>query len=170
MTMRWFPRGSQGVQGDQGIQGIQGPQGDQGIQGIQGIQGPQGEKGDTGEPGAAYADSGDKASNDYVIGNFTCNWSWQDLDVSSKVPADAASRLMHFYCAVEAGAVGAAIQFREKGNSNAYNIVSCPAMDTSLAWSYSDCWIMLDASRVIQYRASADLSAIYFTIRGWDTE
>lgn len=39
--------------------------------------------------GLKFIDAGDKAGHDFTVGDFTGDSSWHDLDLSSKVPANA---------------------------------------------------------------------------------
>lgn len=121
----------------------------------------------SGGSGQTYVDRGDPSSFDFTVSSLTTDNTWNDLDLSSIVAADGASNLVHLLVAVQDGSTNVGIQFRENGNSNGLNVSIC-WINTSGQDHYFDVLVLMDASRIIEYKASnTTFTTINIAVRGW---
>jgi hypothetical protein len=112
-------------------------------------------------------DRGDPAAWDKQVGDFVTDGTWNDLDLSSVVPADGAERLVLLHVELEDDAAGSAFSVREKGNANALNVTSV-ATQVANVLTTADLWVLADASRVVQYMGSnVAFTKIDVCVRGW---
>ena len=112
-----------------------------------------------------YVDRGDPSSDDFAVGDFTTDFTWRDLDLSSIVPAGAASVYLHL--TLQDGAAGSLMQFRKNGQTNSFNLVTALTQVVDL-FIASTAVIKLDAGRIIEYRASnTTFDIINVVVLGW---
>ena len=115
--------------------------------------------------GNSYVDRGDPAAADFAVGDFTTDASWNDLDLSSIVPAGAVA--VHLYVVINDNAAGSAMLFRKNGNSNAFNIGRVATHVTGITES-GDVITTLDSNRVIEYwGTNVAFVSIDVTVKGW---
>ena len=114
---------------------------------------------------ADYVDRGDPAAYDFTKNDFTTDGTWQDLDLSTIVPAGA--KAVHVLVVQSDDAAFSTFYMREKGNSNTYNkdALVTQVANVSIAASFL---VTCDADRTVQYQA-ANLSwtALSMVVRGW---
>ena len=154
--------------------GGKGPRGDTGATGAKGDTGNTGAKGDTGDTGAqgdagnfTYTDHGDVDALDFVVGDFTLDATWRDLDLSSIV--GAAQRLVLMRVSIIVTAAAKAISFKTKGNSNNYNLASVYNQVADVQY-VADVWVLTDANGVVQYNGmTATWTSLNVLVRGWGT-
>jgi hypothetical protein len=117
--------------------------------------------------GESYADRGDPSAVDFSIGSgLTADSTWRTLDLSSIVPAAAASKLVHLRCRILDNAAESLMQLRKLGNSNAVNAASCVTAISGDS-AYFDGWVMLDADRKVQYNIDSGMGEAEVTVAGW---
>ena len=110
-------------------------------------------------------DRGDPSAADYTLGDFTTDFTWNDLDLSGIVPAGATFVVISGN--INDNAVGSSLQFRKNGNSNNFNSGS---VRTQVASATIDFRLIIacDSNRVIEYRASnLTFTTINVTVVGW---
>lgn len=117
-----------------------------------------------------YVDRGDPAAPDFLVGAFTTDGLWHDIDLSAIVPPEAANHLVHIGVDAFTAVAGSSMRLAKTGNVNDWN--SAGDAYTGVSPSYAlDCWVMLDANRKIRYMFSNVAWAfINLTIRGWWTD
>jgi hypothetical protein len=107
----------------------------------------------------------DPSSDDFSVGNFTADGQWHDLDLSSIV--GVGRRLVLLCCVLSDDQISMAMQFRTKGNSNAYNVGMFNNQIANAA-AYGNVIVLTDTSGVIQYYLTSNTyTAIYVRVRGW---
>jgi len=117
-----------------------------------------------------YVDRGDPAAVDFTQATLTTDAGWHDLNLSSIVPAEGASHLVHLNLALKDDVPGSLFMFRKKGNTNAVNVVSA-FVQADGVYKSVDVWVMCDSSRVIEYVGSdTSFSVIEITVLGWWTD
>lgn len=159
----FLSRGPRGADGDAGAQGEQGVQGDAGTQGEQGVQGEQGIQGEAGD--FNYTDHGDVAAYDKTLGDFVCNSTWYELDLSGIV--GAANRLVLISLQIEADSPGKEFGLRTNGYSNNFNRTILRTQVADVLFR-GDVWVYTDASGKLQYIAvTANWTTINLAVRGW---
>ena len=116
---------------------------------------------------AMYVDRGDPAALDFVIGDFTKDAAWHDLNLSAIIPATAAAVLINID--YDNNAANQHITLRKKGNSNNFNHFK---VHTRVAAQNDHALAIVspDANRVIEYSvANAGWNTLGMTVRGWWT-
>ena len=117
-----------------------------------------------------YVDRGDPAAYDFDQTVLVTDGAWHDLNLSSIVPAEGASHLVHLCFNIVDDSAGKYIQFREKGNSNAYNVLDLINQVANFPIIY-DGFVLMDSSRVIEYRCSNTVfTTLGIVVRGWWTD
>ena len=112
-----------------------------------------------------YVDRGDPSSVDFAVGDLTTDGTVHDLDLSSIVPVNASSVLLHVI--VKDGTVGNRIRFRKNGNSNMINIGVVRTQAANIDIN-QDVIIALDANRVIEYDATNTVfTTLEIIVKGW---
>jgi hypothetical protein len=114
---------------------------------------------------AGFVDRGDPAAADWTEADLSLSTSnWADLDLSSIVPAGATLVALRVLVATTASAAG--LQFREKGNSNDYNV---DQVDVVLnQQNFGTVFVVPSSARVVQYRAVASTTlTAQITVGGW---
>lgn len=125
--------------------------------------------GDTpsGGGGESYVDRGDPSAVDYSIGSgLTADGTWYTLDLSSIVPAGAASKAVHLRCRILDNGVESLMQIRKLGNTNAINAtktVTAVQNDSH----YFDAWVTMDSSRRVEYNIDSGMNNAEVTVAGW---
>ena len=117
-----------------------------------------------GDSGHQYVDRGDPAAWDRDIGDFTCDGTYRDWDLSAIVDAGAVA--VYLGVVWKASADNNYAGFRENGNSNGvnrFNVGGGPAQIEH----HSSGWVALDANGKIEYFASANTNIFYAVVRGW---
>lgn len=114
-----------------------------------------------------YVDRGDPATFDFALGDITQDDLWHDLNLAGIVPESGANHPVHLIVAVKATKADNYLYFREKGNVNAVNVVCARTQAANVSLNL-DCLVMMDAARVIQYKATIDdWTGIQIAVRGW---
>ena len=117
--------------------------------------------------GGTYVDRGDPAAWDWIDANLTTDGNWNDLDLSSIVPVGAKTVLLRVRIIDDA--TDKAIQMRENGNSNGYNVAALVTLVANLSIE-GNFIVGCDADRVIEYNASnTSWTNIDICVRGWWT-
>lgn len=114
---------------------------------------------------AGFVDRGDPSAADWTEADLSLSTSaWADLDLSSVVPSGATLVALRVLVATTASAAG--LQFREKGNSNDYNV---DQVDVVLnQQNFGTVLVVPNSSRVVQYRAVASTTlTAQITVGGW---
>jgi len=112
-----------------------------------------------------YVDRGDPAVMDFLVGDFTTDGVWQDLDLSAICPAGA--RAVHIWGYMKNVAANREMRFRKKGNVNEINILVQYIQVANQDLCF-DGRVELDAARFIQYRATnCAWATIRLAVRGW---
>ena len=115
--------------------------------------------------GHRYVDRGDPAAADFAVGDLTTDGTWNDLDLSSIVPAGAIA--VHFTLAIRDDAVGTTIQFRKNGNSNTVNAALSLCLVANID-NYTEHMVVCDAGRIIEYNAAnTTWTTVSIRVRGW---
>ena len=113
---------------------------------------------------AQFVDRGDPSTIDFDEGDLTLDGTWNDLDLSSIVPAGAIQVLIRLQLTDDAA--GSYIGFRENGKTNAVNLIYARTQ-VALVTTDNQVLIPLDSNRVIEYRASVGFDSIDIVIMGW---
>ena len=116
--------------------------------------------------GESYVDRGDPASVDFDHTGLTMDGAWHTLDLSGIIGAAGASRLCHIALSGASASAGRYILMRKKGNTNTRNRLALSAAVTNETFR-QDGWVMLDASRHIEYLVSGAFTSIEIVVRGW---
>ena len=114
---------------------------------------------------AGFVDRGDPSAADWTHADLSLSTShWADLDLSGVVPAGATLVALRVLVATTASAAG--LQFREKGNSNDYNV---DQVDVVLnQQNFGTVFVVPSSARVVQYRAVASTTlTAQITVGGW---
>lgn len=113
----------------------------------------------------SFVDRGDPAAWDFIVGNFTRDAAWHDLDLSGIVPAGA--KAVAVFGKITTDAVGSVFRLRKNGNANAFNLTELRTTVANVSASY-DIITIPDANRVIEYYASvANWFDISLVVKGW---
>lgn len=94
---------------------------------------------------------GDPTGFDFDTDDFTLTWTWQPLDLSTKVPVGA--KYVCFSAEYKTTGVGYVLQFRPAENSNDYNMQGVQTQLTMLKMM-GNFVIKLNPARIIEYRGS----------------
>ncbi len=113
-----------------------------------------------------YVDRGDPAVPDFTELTLTLDGAPHDLDLSGIVAALGALHLVHFRVELHP-TEDVILRFREKGNVNWENKVEIAALVSAVGMQKNDCWVMMDANRIIEYVGSMAAGTIKLTVRGW---
>ena len=118
-------------------------------------------------PVYTWVDRGDPADNDFTATKFVTDGNWNPLDLSGILPVGAKS--VKFRTTVQDGVAGNKIDFRQRGNSNGFNVsiarVQVPGVDAD-----HDHEVDVNASLMIDYRATnTTWTTIKFVVRKWYT-
>lgn len=117
--------------------------------------------------GDTFVDRGDLSGWDFDAGDFTYDASWNEWDLSAIVPAAAAGKLVRFFGLVRHSTyVGAELQFRQAGNSNARNVDKITSQVTATDQGHTF-EVLCDADRKIEYYGDAGWTPTYYYVRGW---
>ena len=113
----------------------------------------------------SYVDRGDPNAWDYVVGDFTRDNVWHELDLSAIVPAGATAVLVRV--AVESSPAPKYFNLRKNGNANVFNITTLATQVAGIP--FRDTFIVsVDAERIIEYLVTdTTVTTINFVIRGW---
>lgn len=112
-----------------------------------------------------FVDRGDPAAYDFTEATMTTDGTWRDMDLSAIVPSGAKAVTLRI--SAQDGAVSNYVRFREKGNTNAYNVsmVRTQAIDV---YANADVVIKLGPARVIEYYGSnTTFTNIGVLVKGW---
>ena len=110
-------------------------------------------------------DRGDAAGDDWDETTLTTDETWNDLDCSSVVPANAKAIL--FEVVIEDNTVDAQFILRENGNSNTINIDGAITQVANVR-VINNIIVACDSNRIVEYYGSAIAwTRIDLTIRGW---
>jgi len=108
---------------------------------------------------------GDPSAFDFTQANLTADGAWNDLDLSSIVPAGAIAVLL--LVNLNENSIGPKIKFRKNGNANNINISEIYPQVSGLDIS-KEITVFLDTNRVIEYLLSVTgWDQINIVVRGW---
>jgi len=111
-----------------------------------------------------YVDRGDIAASDWLVGDFTRDNAWHDLNLSGVIPSGLS--LVHFRCFILSTVVNKAAMFRTKGNSNEINMHKFWVPVASM-WHQMDFMIPPSVDNKVQYRiSSTDITGMSLSIVG----
>ncbi len=111
-----------------------------------------------------YNDRGDPVSSDFTETDLTLDGNWNDLNLSSIVPAGA--KCINLHTDIEDSHKGHGLEFRKNGNSNSAVHTSCLAPANN-AEMHCVSPIACDSSRIIEYRSIVSADSITITVNGW---
>lgn len=110
-------------------------------------------------------DGGDVSAVDFDKDDLTLDGSYNDLDLSSIVPAKANFVILRVQAKEDAG--NKAIAFRKNGNSNTINVAKMTTQVANVEIS-NDLIVAIDSNRKIEYNgASATWATLNITVAGW---
>lgn len=111
-----------------------------------------------------FIDRGDPAAADWSQATLTLDGTWNDLDLSALVPANASAVMLN--CFIADNLVGKSIGFRKSGNANVWNT---SAVYTQVAGilNQQDIIVPASANQKIEYLGDAGIDTILLTVRGW---
>lgn len=108
---------------------------------------------------------GDPAVADFLIGDFTKDGFWYDLDLSAIVPAGATA--VSVFIILQATVISRSIALRKKGQVNSVNQTIMFTQVANLLFS-SDILVAVDPDRKIEYKIAAGVNQrCDFTVKGW---
>ena len=114
-----------------------------------------------------FIDRGDPAAYDFVKTDLTLDDAWNDMDLSSIVPAGAKAVLICGH--LEGTAVDWKIIFRKKGNTNEINHCGMETIRAGVE-RHRSCIVAVDAARIMQYKADSETwTTLSLAVRGWWT-
>lgn len=112
-----------------------------------------------------YVHRGDPGAWDFLIGDFTINDAWHELDLSGIVPANTSA--VHLLVTINNTGVGKLIQFRHTSQVNVNNVASCKLKVAGIS-DWFDIVQALDTNRKIDYYViSGGWTFIGIVARGW---
>lgn len=111
-----------------------------------------------------FVDRGDPAAADYVLGDFTRDNTWYELDLSGIVPANA--KAVSVTLLMASPILGKQAFFRKHGNANARNVSVAYTQVNNVRVGH-DLVIPVDTDRKIDYLFQAGFNFINFTVKGW---
>lgn len=101
---------------------------------------------------------------DKSVGDFTKDNVWRDLDLSSIVPVGAVA--IKISADIDGDAAAQIVQFRQKGATTDYNrqigFTGTDGVKTNI-----NGLVFCNSGRVIQYRSTANITLLNFTVCGW---
>jgi len=109
-------------------------------------------------------DRGDPAAYDFTQATMTLNNTWQNLDLSAIVPADAAWILLRVQ--ISDPNINEKLYFRKDGNANA---IVTPGIVVQAANIINEAEILVpcSAARIIEYKAGIALTVVNIAVLGW---
>ncbi|GEM_PF-5851327 len=107
---------------------------------------------------------GDPSSMDKTQADLTMDAAWHDLDLSAIV--GAGEKMVVLFVSAQDNTVGAYLQFRKNGQSNANNIGGLSIIVAN-QYHYATIIIFCDSSGVIEYKVSETFSNINIGVVGW---
>ncbi len=112
-----------------------------------------------------FHNRGDPGFWDFILGNFTTDANWYDLDLSTIVPVGAKTILIHVQLTDNASA--SFVGFRKNGNSSIYNVAYAQTQVSGIT-NYISLIVPCDSGRIIEYQFSnTTFTAIKLTVGGW---
>lgn len=112
-----------------------------------------------------YHDRGDPEDYDFELGDLTADGNWNDLDLSSIVPANA--KAVNIHVAYTANITARRILFRRNGNVNAFAVAGVRNVVANIQ-QYGNLTVACDSNRFIEYNMSSPTTtALYMTVLGW---
>ena len=109
-------------------------------------------------------DRGDPAAIDITEATMTLNNTWQNLDLSAIVPADAAWILLRVQ--ITDTNPGRTLHFSKDGNVNAITIPGIIVQVNGVS-NEAEILVPCSAARIIEYRGSAALATVNIVVLGW---
>jgi len=116
--------------------------------------------------GSQYVDRGDPDTGwDFALGDLTTDDTWNDLDLSSIVPAGAVA--VNLAIQINDDISDSSIHFRKNGNINADTIISSRTQVASIILEKSFI-VGCDTDRIVEYNANAvTWVTINIMVLGW---
>lgn len=117
--------------------------------------------------GLSLTDRGDVTPVDYDVNDFTIDYAYHELDISSKVGAGV--RYVLIQLTIKTTTVDESFYIGENGNSNPYNSFSRIFIIADKSIRHSG-WVLTDAAGKIQYKFSTGTwTSIDMVIRAYIT-
>ncbi len=114
-----------------------------------------------------YVDRGDPAAYDFIVGDFTKDAAWHDLDLSALIPQSAKAVLLEFD--IETVNREKHIRIKRYGNSNIINHQDIETFNGGIHQS-GLVIVAVDANRKIAYNIdAATWTELDMVLRGWWT-
>ena len=109
-------------------------------------------------------DRGDPAAFDVTEATMTMDNTWQNLDLSAIVPADAAWILLRVNASC--GNSDSDLYFRKDGNANA---IATPGLKIQVSNFLLEAELLVacSAARIIEYKANRVFNSINIVVLGW---
>ncbi len=112
-----------------------------------------------------YHDRGDPSGYDFETAAITTDGTWNDLDLSSVVPAGAKAVALVVF--ISDNLVNQQLRFRKNGNSNERNVSSI-VTQVAAQRVWGDIIVACDLNRVIEYNGTNTAFAeIFIVVKGW---
>jgi len=119
----------------------------------------------SGTGGSVFVNRGDPTDYDWLVGDFTTDGTWRDLDCSSIAPSGASA--IYFRMRVLDNAAGSYFYLRKNGNSNARNISGVQTQVSNEAIE-GTMFVPCDSNRIVEYlAANTAFTEISVLILGW---
>lgn len=112
----------------------------------------------------SFVDRGDPASADWTEATLTVDGNWNELDISSIVPATAKAVL--FSCIIRDDAASTICGFRKSGNVNFWNVSQMFTQVANVFYQQDIC-VAGSTNQKIEYNIGAGMDTVYLTVRGW---
>ena len=120
-----------------------------------------------GNGGGEMVNRGNFAANDFWEGDgLTCDDTWRELDLSSKVPDGANFVLL--YLRMKSASLGHYFQIKSADHANDYNIITLTSINTT-GYMHRTEWIGCSSDRKIKYYGSASLTDAVINVLAWHT-
>lgn len=118
-----------------------------------------------------YHDRGDPVAPDFTTPDFTADGAWHTLDLSAIVPEEAADHLVLLRFKGKIAMDSGDIHIRKPGRVGVQNCFLNEYEGTEPTNKIASFWVIVDASRHIEYQISAgDWALFELVVRGWVTD
>ncbi len=116
--------------------------------------------------GETFVDRGDPAGYDWDQTSGLVATGWNELDMSSVVPAAAAGKLVLLYMTMTDANLGREFKIRPLGNVNQGNVVALSVSIANQAVLKTSELVLVDANRKVEYYTDA-VTIRAIIVRGW---
>lgn len=115
--------------------------------------------------GMKFVSRGDPDSWDFTKIDFTLDWAWHELDLSSIV--GVGERLVLIRLELRTTPPDRECQFRTRGITGDYNIIKRRTVLDNVV-CYCNIWLRPDISGIVEYKFEAETwASIYIAVKGW---